>query len=147
MKALRYLLIAIVVMLTAMPAGAQEYTRINSVAGCTTFGQTERKYQFYTTSTILPTDSRFVRADGQFRFYSTSTILPVAPIVSQAAYTTFSEDIIADESASSGPRRDRPGDWTGPMENPIGDGVWAMLVMAAGFLIYRVRTRRREAMA
>jgi len=146
MKALRYLLIAIVVMLTAMPAGAQ-YSKVNSVAGCTTFGQIERKYQFYTTSTILPTDSRFVRADGQFRFYSTSTILPVAPIVSQAAYTTFSEDIIADESASSGPRRDRPGDWTGPMENPIGDGAWAMLLMAAGYLIYRVRTRRREVTA
>ena len=52
MKALRYLLIAIVVMLTALPAGAQ-YSKVNSVAGCTTFGQTDRQYQFHTTSTML----------------------------------------------------------------------------------------------
>ena len=59
------------------------------------------------------------------------------------------------ETAFSGPRRaaDKddddtpPADPEGPMENPIGDGVWAMLVMATGYLIYRVRTRKREVMA
>ena len=30
---------------------------------------------------------------------------------------------------------------------PIGDGVWALLLMAAGYLIYRVRTRKREVTA
>ena len=29
---------------------------------------------------------------------------------------------------------------------PVGDGMWVLLLMAAGYLIYRVRTRRREAM-
>ena len=127
MKALRYLLIAIVVMLTALPAGAQ-YTKVNSVAGCTTFGQTERQYQFYSTSALLPADTKLGLSEGGAFSSGVSTGAPVG-------------------SQSSGPRRERPGDWTGPMENPIGDGVWAMLLMAAGYLIYRVRTRKREGIA
>ena len=127
MKALRYLLVASVVMLTTQSVSAQEYTRINSVAGCTTFGQTERQYKFYSTSAILAADVKMGLAEGGAFSSGVSTGDPVG-------------------SQSSGPRRERPGDWTGPMENPIGDGVWAMLLMAAGYLIYRVRTRRREAM-
>ena len=127
MKALRYLLVASVVMLTALPAGAQ-YTKVNSVAGCTTFGQTERQYQFRSTSTLLPADTKLGLSEGGAFSSSVSTGDPVG-------------------SQSSGPRRERPGDWTGPMENPIGDGVWALLLMAAGYLIYRVRTRRREVTA
>ena len=133
MKALRYLLVAIVVMLTAQSVSAQEYTRINSVAGCTTFGQTERQYQFHSTSAILMADTQLGLAEGGAFASGINTGLPV-------------------ETAFSGPRRAADGDDTppadpeGPMENPIGDGVWAMLLMEAGYLIYRVRTRRREEM-
>ena len=64
MKTLRYLLVAIVVMLTAQSVSAQEYTRINSVAGCTTFGQTERQYKFHSTSAILMADTQLGLAEG-----------------------------------------------------------------------------------
>ena len=130
MKALRYLLVAIVAMLAAQSVSAQEYTRINSVAGCTTFGQTERQYQFHSTSAILMADTQLGLAEGGAFTSGINTGLPV-------------------ETAFSGPRRvsddDSPGTEPG-QENPIGDGVWAMLVMAAGYLIYRVRIRRREVM-
>ena len=129
MKTLRYLLIAIVVMLTALPAGAQ-YSKVNSEAGCTTFGQTERQYQFYSTSAMLTTDTKLGLSEGGVFTSGINTGLPV-------------------ETAFSGPRRvsddDSPGTEPG-QENPIGDGVWALLLMAAGYLIYRVRTRRREVM-
>ena len=136
MKALRYLLVAIVVMLTAQSVSAQEYTRINSVAGCTTFGQTERQYQFHSTSAILAADLNFGLAEGGAFTEGINTGNPVVTL--------------------SGPRRDvgggsgvededEPEDPGEPF--PIGDGVWALLLMAAGYLIYRVRTRRREAMA
>ena len=133
MKALRYLLIAIVVMLTALPAGAQ-YSKVNSVAGCTTFGQTERQYQFYSTSAILTADTKLGLSEGGAFATGVSTGKPLS--------------FTGPRRAADGDDDDTPpADPEGPMENPIGDGVWAMLLMAAGYLIYRVRTRRREAMA
>ena len=137
MKALRYLLIAIVVMMIALPAGAQ-YSKVNSVAGCTTFGQTERQYQFYSTSAILMADTQLGLAEGGAFTTGISTGNPLS---------------------FTGPRRAKmedPDPWGGgsigdvdkPLEpgTPIGDGLWVMMLMAGGYLIYRVRTRKREAM-
>ena len=131
MKTLRYLLIAIVVMLTALPAGAQ-YSKVNSVAGCTTFGQTERQYQFHSTSAILTADTKLGLSEGGAFTTGISTGKPLSFTGPRRA---------ADEGDTP------PADPEGPMENPIGDGVWAMLLMAAGYLIYRVRTRKREGIA
>lgn len=136
MKALRYLFVAIVAMLTAQSVSAQEYTRINSVAGCTTFGQTERQYQFHSTSAILMDDTQLGLAeDGAFAT-GISTGKPLSFAGSRRA------------------KMEDPDPWGGgsigdvdkPLEpgTPIGDGLWALLLMAAGYLIYRVRTRKRE---
>ena len=133
MKALRYLLIAIVVMLIALPAGAQ-YSKINSVAGCTTFGQTERQYQFYSTSAILTADTKLGLSEGGAFTTGISTGKPLS--------FTGPRRALGDGDEEEGGDVDKPG-----QPSPIGDGVWAMLLMAAGYLIYRVRTRKREGMA
>ena len=131
MKTQRYLLIAIVVMLTALPAGAQ-YSKVHSVAGCTTFEQTELQYQFQSTSAMLTTDTKLgMSEDGAF----TTGISTGKPL-------SFTGPHRAPDGGDT-----PPADPQGPNENPIGDGVWAMLLMVAGYLLYRVRTRKREVTA
>ena len=136
MKTLRYLLIAIVVMLAVQSVSAQEYTRINSVAGCTTFGQTERQYKFHSTSAILMADTQLGLAEGGA---FTTGISTGKPLSFTGPRRVGEDDGFEDEGDDSG---NLPGE---PF--PIGDGVWALLLMAAGYLIYRVRTRKREVTA
>ena len=95
----------------------------------------------------------------QYKFYTTTSTLmssgSALPIAARNGFINGSSD--EDASSYYGPRRiGGSGSGTGgneaeenddPQETPIGDGVWAMLVMAAGYLIYRVRTRKREVMA
>ena len=135
MKTLRYLLIAIVVMMIALPAGAQ-YSKVNSVAGCTTFGQTERQYQFHSTSAILMADTQLGLAEGGA---FTTGISTGKPLSFTGPRRVGEDDGFEDEGEESG---NLPGE---PF--PIGDGLWSLLLMAAGYLIYRVRTRKREVMA
>ena len=136
MKTLRYLLIAIVVMMAAQSVSAQEYTRINTVAGCTTFGQTERKYKFHSTSAILMADTQLGLSEGGA---FTTGISTGKPLSFTGPRRVGEDDGFEDEGEESG---NLPGE---PF--PIGDGLWAMLLMAAGYLIYCVRTRRREVTA
>ena len=120
MKALRYLLIVMMVVLSSVSAKAQ-----------------------------LAQDD-----DMGFKFYSTSPLPASGTGLPQAAVsgTTFAGEAPAAYAPGS-PRRATDGgdtppvDPQGPNENPIGDGVWAMLLMAAGYLLYRVRTREREVTA
>ncbi len=94
----------------------------------------------------------------QYEFYSTTSTLmssgSALPIAARNGFVNGSSD---EESSYYGPRRiGGSGSGTGgneaeenddPQETPVGDGLWALLLMAAGYLIYRVRTRRREVMA
>ena len=137
MKALRYLLITIVVMLAAQSVSAQECTRINTVTGCTTFGQTERKYQFHSTSAILAADVKLGLAEGGAFTTGVSTGIPVKTSGSRRA--TMDDDPFGGETIEDTGNPQEPG-------TPIGDGMWALMLMAGGYLIYRVRVRRREAM-
>ena len=95
--------------------------------------------------------------DMGFTFYSTSPLPASGTGLPQAAVsgTTFAGEAPA-AYAPGRPRRDVGGgsgvaddeDPENPGEPfPIGDGVWAMLLMAAGYLLYRVRTRKREVTA
>ena len=95
----------------------------------------------------------------QYKFYTTTSTLmssgSALPIAARNGFINGSSD--EDASSYYGPRRiGGSGSGTGgneaeenddPQETPIGDGVWVMMLMAAGYLIYRVRTRRREVMA
>ena len=95
----------------------------------------------------------------QYKFYTTTSTLmssgSALPIAARNGFINGSSD--EDASSYYGPRRiGGSGSGTGgneaeenddPQETPIGDGLWALLLMAAGYLIYRVRTRKRVAMA
>lgn len=129
MKTSKYLLIAIVLMLTALPAVAQ-YTKVNSVAGCTTFGQTDRKYQFYSTSTILASDAKLGLAEGGAFTTGVSTGNPVKTSAPRRA--TMEDDPFGGETIEGTGDPQEPG-------TPIGDGMCVLLLMACGYGVYRRR--------
>ena len=95
----------------------------------------------------------------QYKFYTTTSTLmssgSALPIAARNGFINGSSD--EDASSYYGPRRiGGSGSGTGgneaeenddPQETPVGDGLWALLLMAAGYLIYRVRTRKREVTA
>ena len=129
MKTLRYLLIVMMVVLSSVSAKAQN-------------------------SNHQP-DSYIQMQNSMIDFRSTSTMQGSGSSIPTAAEhgVTFSDNLSEGDVQANAPghlgnsRRARPDDWQDPMENPIGDGVWAMLLMAAGYLLYRVRTRKREVTA
>lgn len=129
MKALRYLLIAVVMLMSNICAQAQ-FTQVNSLKGCTTFGQEERQYQFRSTSAMLHPGSNADADGGVF----TTCVSSGKPMFLSARTRRVEGSGTADD--------DDPEDPGEPF--PIGDGMWALLLMAAGYLIYRVRTRKRE---
>lgn len=43
----------------------------------------------------------------------------------------------------NGPRRARPGDWTDPYKDPIGDAVWLLILAAAVYGVYKRKLRVR----
>ena len=129
MKTLRYLLIVMMVVLSSVSAKAQNSNH--------------------------QSDSYTQMQNSMIGFRSTSTMQGSGSSIPTAAEygVTFSDNLPEGDVQANAPghlgnsRRARPDDWQDPMENPIGDGVWAMLLMAAGYLLYRVRTRKREVTA
>lgn len=130
MKALRYLLIAVVMLMANICAHAQ-FTQVNSLKGCTTFGQEERQYQFHSTSAMLHPGSN-ADADGGVFTTSVSTGQPMFMKASgkRRGLGDGDDDI------------PQPDDNNDPDETPIGDGMWALLLLAAGYVIYRVHAMR-----
>lgn len=122
MKALRYLLIATVILMASVGAQAQ-FTQVNSLKGCTTFGQEERQYQFHSTSAMLHPGSN-ADADGGAFTTSISTGKPM---------------LLSSRSRRGADEGDTPPeDPEGPMENPIGDGMWVLMLLAFGLMCYRM---------
>ncbi len=121
MKALRYLLMVMIVALVSVTVEAQ-------------FAPVDTEYQWQSTSVMIGSGSA----------------LPQAAI-DGASTTTDGDD--ASSSPKGGIRRiggntsGGSDDREDPLYTPLGDGVWALLLMAAGYLIYRVRTRKREVTA
>ena len=131
MKALRYLLIAIVVMLTALPAGAQ-YSKVNSVAGCTTFGQTDRQYQFHTTSTMLYAENGTGLGSTAF----STGVSTGKPLSVSLRPRRVGENDGFDEADTDENEPELPGN---PF--PVGEGTWFLLLLAAAYAGYIFRRR------
>ena len=107
----------------------------------------------------VPAKAQLAQDDNMgFKFYSTSPLPASGTGLPQAAVsgTTFAGEAPA-AYAPGRPRRDvgggdgfeDEGEESGNLPGepaPIGDGMWVMMLMAVGYLIYRVRTRRREVM-
>ena len=126
MKALRYLLVAVVMVLASISAQAQ-FTKVNHLKGCTTFGQEERQFQFNSTSSMLTQDTNLGLAEGGAFTTGISTGAPL----------TITRPRRAPEEGDTPPE-----DPEGPMEEPIGDGVWVLMLLAAGYVIYRMHAMR-----
>lgn len=130
MKALRYLLVAIAMVFVSMSAEAQ-FTKVNHLKGCTTFGQEERKFQFNSTSSMLTQDTNLGLAEGGAFTTGISTGAPLT--------ITRPRRGASNEDGGDTP----PADPEGPMQEPIGDGVWVLMVMALGYCAYSVYRKQR----
>lgn len=126
MKALRYLLIAVVMVLASVNAQAQ-FTQVNSLKGCSTFGQEERQYQFHSTSAMLHPGSSADADGGVF----TTCVSTGKPMLLSSRSRRVGEDDGFDE--------DDPDPELPANPNPIGDGMWALLIMACAYAIGKWR--------
>lgn len=66
-------------------------------------------------------------------FRSTSAMPSTGSSLSQAVTMVVDEP---ETTVTSGPKRARPEDWEDPYEDPIGDAVLPLLLLAAGYAIY-----------
>lgn len=129
MKALKYLLIALVLTFAPVPVCAQsQYTQINSVQGCTTFGQTDRQYQFHSTSTMLYADASSGMGSTAF-----STCVSTGKPLS----VSLRPRRVGDDNFEEG--EEEPDPMKEPM--PLGQGTWFLLLLAAAYAGYMFRRR------
>ena len=144
MKALRYLLIICTLTMAAVAFGqAQFKTSENKTAFEHQFSKTH--YEFYSTSTLMGSGSSLPISARNGLKIGANTPGDNTPAGSSGRPGSPRRATMEDDPFG-GETIDDTGD---PLEpgTPIGDGMWALLLMAAGYLIYRVRTRRREVMA
>ena len=139
MKALRYLLMVVIVALASVTAQAQLTTPFKNSENKPAFSQqATTTYAVYTTSTLMESGSSLPMAARNGVTIGASTP---------------NDDTPAYAPGRGGLRRDVGGGGTTededdpdiPVEpNPIGDGMWVLLLLAAGFAAYKTRMRRKE---
>ena len=100
---------------------------------------------------VLSVQAQGLAQQPQAQMQSTSVMQGAGSTLPQAAvtgvYTT--EQTARPASTPGGPRKERPGDWTDPYPDPLGDVMWPMMALACAyalaraFLMKRVRAGRR----
>lgn len=128
MKTLRYLLIATAMVFVSLSASAQ-FTKVNHLKGCTTFGQEERQFQFNSTSSMLTQDTNLGLTEGGAFTTGINTGTPL---------TITRPRRVGENEGFEG--EDEPDPMNEPF--PIGDGVWVLMLLAAGYVIYRMHAMR-----
>ncbi len=146
MKALRYLLMVMIVALVSVTVHAQFTASFKNSQNQPVFNQQAKtEYAFYTTSILMESGSNL-------------------PIAARNGFTVGADS--PDDNLPSGrvggrnPRRaigdgdddiPVPGDNEDPNATPVGDGMWVLLLLAAGFAFgkwcYQMMLRRRKATA
>lgn len=134
MKTFRYLLVALIVLLAPLPVRAQ-YTQINSLSGCTTFGQVDRQYHFHSTSIMVNSGSQLPLAAVSGS--STAGNSPAAYAPTYSRPRRIGEDEGFDENDTDENEPDMPGN---PF--PVGEGTWFLLLLAAAYGALRLRKLR-----
>ena len=77
-------------------------------------------------------------------YMTSGSTLPQAAV--EGTTTTYDEDNSSDLK-KTGPRKDlRPGDWTNPYDDPIGDAAIPLALLAGAYLILRVVRKRTRAL-
>ena len=130
MKALRYLLVVMVVWLAPLPAKAQfsQTTYTNSVL-------THNDYQFRSTSAMASCGSQLPLAAVSGTSTAAYTPAAYAPYVSRPR--RIGEDEGFDENDSDENEPELPGN---PF--PVGEGTWVLLLLAAAYGVLRLRMLR-----
>ena len=140
MKTLRYLLMVMTVALVSITAQAQFKTSQNKVAFDNSVAKAQ--HEFYSTSTLMESGSR----------------LPLAARNGLTIGANTPDDNASGGVSARGPRRAKMDDFDDddisgidkPEEpgTPVGEGMWALLLMAAGFAFgkwrYQMMLRRRK---
>ena len=93
---------------------------------------------------MLSLNAQNIYAMPSAQMSSTSAMVGSGSSLPQAAisgtHTTYDSDSSA--TPSNGPRKARPEDWEDPYEDPLGDAVLPLLLLAAGYCLFIVRKRR-----
>ena len=143
MKTLRYLLMVMVAAIASATAQAQTKAQFKNSQNQAAFSTEYVPTTYYvvnTTSTLMESGSSLPMAAR-----NGVTIGANSPNDNTPAYAPGARP--RKDVGGGGTTEDDDPDPDNPEEPyPVGDGVWVLLLMAAGYLIYRVRTRKREVM-
>jgi len=115
MKTFRYMLIA-VAMLSVMSIEAHMFDK--------TWGQ-KPVIEMRSTSAMAYSGSTLPQAAA------TGVSLASAP---QQAAPVYTRSV----------RRERPGDWTNPYDDPLGDVLWPLMLMALAYVVYLKSRKKKE---
>ena len=73
-------------------------------------------------------------------FRSTSAMPSTGSSLSSTTTTVVVDE--PETTVTPGPKRARPEDWNDPYDNPLGDAVLPLLLLAAGYVFFTARKRR-----
>ena len=87
-----------------------------------------------------------IAKEPQIDMHSTSVMVGSGSHLPQAAIegTTTTEDENNGSIPKGGPRKGRPGDWEHPVDDPIGDAMIPLALLAAAYALLRVYRRKRR---
>ena len=96
---------------------------------------------------VLNVSAQGLAQAPEAQMQSTSSMVGSGSTLPQAvqtgAYTTYDEGATA--PAHKPGVKTRPPDWEDPYDDPIGDGMWALMLFACAYLILRVVRKRTRA--
>ena len=102
----------------------------------------------FAVMTALSVSAQSLAQAPEAQMQSTSSMVGSGSTLPQAvqtgAYTTYDEGVTA-PAHKPGVKTERPPDWEDPYDDPIGDGMWAMMFLACMYLILRVVRKRPRA--
>ena len=88
---------------------------------------------------VLSVQAQGLAQQPQAQMQSTSVMQGAGSTLPQAAvtgvYTT--EQTARPARTPGGPRKERPGDWTDPYPDPLGDVMWPMMALACAYALAR----------
>ena len=79
--------------------------------------------------------------------HSTSAMAYSGSTLPQAAATGVSLSSEPNQETLTPPksiRKGRPGDWTNPYDDPLGDVLWPLMVMAMAYVVYLKSRKKKE---
>ena len=85
-----------------------------------------------------------IYAMPEAQMYSTSAMLGSGSSLPQAAVTGTTTTYDEPSPTITGPKRARPEDNKDPYDDPLGDAVLPLLLLAAGYMLFVARKRRAQ---